>query len=505
MIKLHDTAAIRAAEQAHAGELASGVLMDRAAHGLAQSVINLLTQARGRVVGTRVVLLVGPGNNGGDALYAGAKLAARGLKVDAISAVPTPHVGGVAAFSAAGGRLLLWPASECDAVLQLADVILDGLLGIGVHGELREPIAGIARAVRGSAALVIAVDVPSGLDANTGLCAADTVIADQTITFGGMKLGLVVMPGKEFAGGVRVIDIGVADELTVIGNSLDSDSVAQWLPEPALGDYKYRRGVVGIVAGSRQYPGAAFLTTAAAATVDIGMVEYLDRSDELAPQVVAAYPPLVITAADPVGNARVNAWAIGPGFTGELGDSEALAAILRCPTPVVIDGGALTALANSEELRDVVRTRLHPTVLTPHDGEFVRLSSARLVEGRIAAAQDLARELRVIVVLKGSGTVIAGPDGQLYIDQVGTAALGTAGSGDVLAGIMGALFAGAAARSTARIADSTAAEIAAAACWLHGATGVHASRGGLPVTATDLIAALPAAVAAVRQPARMMQ
>jgi hydroxyethylthiazole kinase-like uncharacterized protein yjeF len=214
---------------------------------------------------------------------------------------------------------------------------------------------------------------------------------------------------------------------------------------------------------------------------------------------------LVITAVDPAGNTRVNAWAIGPGFAGELGDAEALAAILRCSTPVVIDAGALTALASSAELRDVLRNRVHPTVLTPHDGEFARLCSVPLADGRIAAARALAEDLRVVVVLKGSGTVIAGPNGQLFIDRMGTAALGTAGSGDVLTGIMGALFAGAGARSSTRINDSTATEIAAAACWLHGAAGVLASRGGSPVTASDLVNALPAAVAQVRQPARMTQ
>ncbi len=505
MINLHDAAAIRAAEQAHPAELAAGVLMDRAAHGLAHAVVELLSQARGLVVGARVVLLVGAGNNGGDALFTGAKLARRGLKVDAVAAVDQVHDSGLQALLAAGGRLVHWPSSEAAALVDAADAIVDGLLGIGGRGELRDPLGSLALAANSSSALVMAVDVPSGLDADTGQCAADTVMADQTVTFAGLKPGLVVLPGKEFAGGVRVIDIGIGDELQAIGGCLDADDVARWLPEPALGDYKYRRGVVGLVAGSRQYPGAAFLTTAAAATVDIGMVEYLDREDGLAHQVVAAHPPLVITAQDPAGNGRVNAWAIGPGFAGDPGDAEALAAILRCPTPVVIDAGALTALAASAELRELVRNRLHPTVLTPHDGEFARLSSADLADGRIAAAQSLASDLRAVVVLKGSGTVIAGPDGQLCIDRMGTAALGTAGSGDVLTGIAGALLAGAAARSRTRIGDDRAAQIAAAACWIHGAAGVLASGGGRPVTAADLVAALPAAVADVRQPARMVR
>ena len=503
MITLHDAAAIRAAEQAHAEELAGGVLMDRAAHGLAHTITDFLAEAHLPVVGIRVLLLVGPGNNGGDALFAGAKLARRGLKVAAISAVAQPHIGGAAALIAAGGRIVQWPSAECDALLESAEVVVDGLLGIGAHGELREPIASMARAARGTSALVVAADVPSGLDADSGFCAADTLMADMTVSFGGLKPGLIVLPGKAYSGGVRVCDIGIADALSAVGASLDADDVAQWLNEPALGDHKYRRGVVGLVAGSRQYPGAAFLTTGAAATVDIGMVEYLDRNDELAHQVVAAHPPLVVTAQDPAGNSRVHAWAIGPGFAGEPGDAEALAAILRCPTPVVIDAGALTVLADSEELRDAVRNRLHPTVLTPHDGEFARLSGVPLAEGRIAAAQSLARDLQAVVLLKGSGTIIAGPDGELFVDQMGTAVLGTAGSGDVLTGIAGALLAGAAARSRTRITDALATEITAAACWLHGSAGVLASADGRPVTASDLVSALPTAVARVRQPTRM--
>jgi len=503
MISLHLTAAIRAAEQAHAVELRSGILMDRAAHGLYQAVVELMTAARGGIVGARVLVLVGAGNNGGDALYAGAKLARRGARVDAISATQQPHPGGAAALLDAGGQVMTWPSGAPQQLFLDAEVLLDGLLGIGARGELREPIADIARAARQSQALVVAVDVPSGLDADTGWCASDTLFADQTITFGGLKPGLVVLPGKQFAGGVRVIDIGIGAALDSCGSCLEADDVAQWVPEPTLADYKYRRGVVGLVAGSPRYPGAAFLTTAAASAADIGMVEYLDRADGLAPQVIAAHPPVVMTSADPASNERIDAWAIGPGFSGDEGDAQALAAILRCPVPVVIDAGALAVLAQESELRDAVRSRLHATVLTPHEGEFARLCSAPIAHGRIAAARELAESLQSTVVLKGSGTVIAGPDDSLFIDLHGPAALGTAGSGDVLTGVLGALMAGAAARSSSRVSSAHAAEIAAAACWLHSAAGRLASLDGRPVTAVQLINALPGAVSSVRRPARM--
>lgn len=503
MIPLHLTAAIRAAEQAHPAELTGGILMDRAAHGLAHAVIELLAQVRGGVVGTRILVLAGPGDNGGDALHAGARLARRGARVDAIVSSDQPHPGGATALRDAGGQLVQWPDGQAQQLIDSADVILDGLLGIGVRGELREPIAGIAQAARRSAALVVAVDVPSGLDPDTGLCAAGTIPADQTVTFGGLKPGLVVLPGKAFAGGVRVVDIGIGPELEASGACLDADDVAIWVPEPALDAYKYRRGVVGLVAGSPHYPGAALLTTGAASTADIGMVEYLDRADGLAAQVIAAHPPVVMTAADPASNARVDAWAIGPGFAGEPGDAQALAAVLRCAAPVVIDAGALTSLAQEPDLQEAVRARLHPTILTPHEGEFARLGGTDLAAGRISSARALAESLQAIVVLKGSGTIVAGPDGSLLVDLRGPAALGTAGSGDVLTGVMGALLAGAAARSAGRLGFADAARVAAAACWLHSSAGLLAAQDGRPVTAMELIEALPGAVASVRRAARM--
>ncbi|MFA7323117.1 MAG: NAD(P)H-hydrate dehydratase [Candidatus Nanopelagicales bacterium] len=503
MITLHDTAAIQQAEQAHAAELAAGVLMDRAAHGVAAAVIDLLTRTRGGVVGARIVVLAGSGNNGADALFAGARLSRRGAHLLAISVGPAMHDAARDAFAAAGGRLIAWGDPAAPAVLHEADLVIDGLLGIGATGELREPIASIVRATHGLAALIVAVDVPTGVNADTGQVLADAVDADQTVTFGGLKPGLITMPGKAFAGGVRIVDIGIGDALESCGAVIDADDVAFWVPEPGINDHKYRRGVVGICAGSAQYPGAAFLSTAAALAADMGMVEFLDRGDDLVLPVVTSYPPVVATAADPASNARVNAWVVGPGFSGTPADRDAVGAILRCWTPVVLDAGALTVLSRDEQLRESVRLRSLPTVVTPHEGEFARLSPVPISDGRIAAAQALASDLNVVVVLKGSGTVIASPDGALFIDLLGSPVLSTAGSGDVLAGLIGALLAGAAARSVEQVDDAMAAEIAAAGCWLHGEAGRLAGMGGRSVTASELTACIGAAIASVRRPGRM--
>lgn len=502
MITLHEVVAIRAAESAHAHELNSGILMQRAAHGVCVAVIELLTQVLGRVVGTRVVVLTGPGNNGADALFAGAKLMRRGIRVTGVTATDEFHQAGAAALKSVGGLIIPW-GQEAQDELRSADLVIDGLLGIGARGDLSGPILEIVRATRNLHALIVSVDIPTGVDADTGLIAGDAIVADQTVTFGGLKPGLVVAPGMEFAGGVRVTDIGITDELTAFGGCLDADDVAFWVQEPHLSDHKYRRGVVGLIAGSAQYPGAAFLTTSAAMAADIGMVEYFDRGDGVALQVIAAHPPVVSTVADPASNQRVNAWVAGPGFTGSDEDHGAIAAILRCKTPVVLDAGALTAVATSHELQQLVMQREFPTVLTPHEGEFARLCDVQVSDGRIAAAKALANQLNVIVVLKGAGTIIAGPEGSLYIDLVGTPVLATAGSGDVLAGFMGALLAGAVARCDDVLSQAEVAEVAAAAVWLHSQAGRIAAHSGYPVSATHIAAALPAAVADVRRPTRL--
>ncbi len=502
MITLHDVAAIRAAEHAHSDELNGGVLMDRAAHGVAAAVIDLLQQVIGNVVGRRVVLLVGSGNNGGDALFAGAKLLRRGVRVVGITSSATFHAGGAEALAAAGGILIPWGDEALDE-LQRSDLVIDGLLGIGAAGDLRAPMDEIVAATRSIHGLIVSVDVPTGVNADTGAIANEVIDADQTVTFGGVKPGLLVNPGKEFAGGVRLIDIGITDALEVCGGCLDAHDVAMWIPQPGVTDYKYRRGVVGLLAGSEQYPGAAFLTTSAAVCADIGMVEYFDRGDGLARDVVMMHPPVVATIADPASNSRVNAWVVGPGFSGGAHDAEAIHAVLRCSAPVVLDAGALTALSNDDALRAAVVNRHFPTIITPHEGEFARFSNADLALNRMGAAFELARDLNVIVALKGSGTIVVSPDGMLFIDVLGTPALATAGSGDVLSGLMGALLAGAVGRSGVDIDDTTAAEGAAAAVWLHSEAGRIASTGGSSVSATQILAALPAAVAAVRQPGRM--
>jgi len=509
MIAAFDVAAVLAAEQAHQHDLESGVLMDRAATGLARAVIGLLQESRGRVRGAHIAIAVGGGNNGGDALFAGAKLAQRGVSVTAVCVATSAHEAGVAALLRANGRVVQWHEAESDLSLQNlffdADVIIDGIVGIGGSGVLRPTATAVVELINASGALVVAVDLPSGVDADTGEIAEIAVAADLTVTFGCLKTGLLVSPGSDFAGGLRVIDIGITDALgepALI--ALEALDVVAYVPEPGVDDYKYRRGVVGIAAGSREYPGAALLTVGAARMGDVGMVRYLDRGDDVAQQVLATFPDVVASGDDPCDSTRVTAWACGPGFAaagGPAQDELAVDAVVSTSVPVVLDAGALMSVAGSTTLRTQIAQRSAITVITPHAGEAAALAAAIGLtpdRGRLALAQGLAKGLNAVVVLKGPASLISAPSGLVLVDTMGGAELSTAGSGDVLTGLAAAVLAGANARGDIDDHDDAAVAVAAAV-WLHGQAGQLAAADGWPVTALDVRDHLGAAVALVRR------
>lgn len=495
MIELFEVSSVRSAEAAHQRELDSGLLMQRAATGLAVAIADLVGGVRGRCYGARVVLLIGSGNNGGDALFAGAVLARRGMRVDALCIAEGYHAEGASALIAAGGSVRRWQPGD-DPTLDAADAIVDGIVGIGANGRLREPAAQLVERANACDALRIAVDVPSGVDADSGRVDGVVFDADLTVTFGAAKPGLVLAPAKEHVGQITVIDIEIGDAL---GNpaavALQGIDVAGVVPEPAFDDHKYRRGVAGIAAGSARYRGAALLATGAAVSSEVGMVAYLDRSDGLAAMVIAECPEVVVTATADA--PRVSAWGCGCGFEAVDSDAAAIEAVLRTSLPVVLDAGALTVVAGNADLQRLIRDRASATVLTPHEGEFARLGGD-LGAGRLGGARALAAAFDAVVVLKGPGSVIAAPDGSTFIDVAGGPELATAGSGDVLTGIMAALLAGAHARGgIASMAD--VARVAAAACWVHGTAARIAGGEGQPVHASGIRAAVGAAIAACRR------
>lgn len=504
---VYPVAQVRAAEQALMAALPDGELMQRAAQGLLVECVGALNDRDG-VIGAHVVALIGTGNNGGDALWAATGLLDRGAQVSAIQLGATIHAAAAEAFGRAGGRIMDTESVDPLAGLTGIDLVIDGIIGIGGSGAVRDPALRWVRAAQASGAYVVAVDVPSGVDADTGAIAdrQAVVTADLTVTFGCMKPGLVVAPGCEVTGRVVVIDIGLGDYLPEPQiRMLGPDDCAEWVGPPALNDYKYSRGVAGVVAGSTRYRGAAFLCTAGARAGTAGMVRLLDRGDGIADAVVDRFWDVV--TAEEIADPRVTGWAIGPGLGTDHTAEELLCEVLSQPLPVVVDADALRLLTDPQSRpRQLLRTRAaraDVTVLTPHEGELAGLgySSASLSADRIQVAQRAAEDLGCIVVVKGPGTLIADNSGAVFVDVHGGPALATAGSGDVLTGVMGSLLAGGFASSTRRRSEwnpATASQIVAVAVAVHGIAGQIAGTGGLPVTAQDIALALPQAVASLR-------
>lgn len=465
---------VRAAERALMARLPEGALMQRAAAGLAAACAELL----GRVYGRRVVLLVGSGDNGGDALYAGARLARRGAGVTAVLLSPErAHAGGLGALRRAGGAVA---SDGVGALIERADLVVDGIVGIGGRGGLRPEAAALAEAVERSRAALVAVDLPSGIEADTGEVRGAAVRADLTVTFGTYKPGLLVDPAREYAGVVRLVDIGL--ELPGEGEleALQHADVARLLPVPGAESDKYRRGVVGIAAGSARYPGAAVLAVSGALRGGAGAVRYVGPAGDA---VVARFPETLVSDQGPAKAGRVQAWVAGPG-AGE--DAATVAEVLGTDVPVLLDADGLR-LAE----RDAVRARTAPTLMTPHAGEAAALLGVRReeVEGaRLAAVRELAAVYRATVLLKGSTTLVADAGGgAVRVNPTGTSWLATAGSGDVLSGLAGSLLA----------AGLPAVDAGSVAAYLHGLAGRFAAQGA-PAGAHDVAARIPEAWRDVR-------
>jgi hydroxyethylthiazole kinase-like uncharacterized protein yjeF len=483
VIGLFTAAEIRAAEAPVLAATRDGALMQRAATGLATVCLRLLDTVYGR----RVALLVGTGNNGGDALFAGAHLARRGALVTAVLLDPErAHPAGLAALRLAGGRAA--GIDEAAAAIGRADLVLDGMLGIGGRGGLRSEAAELARLAGEAAALTVAVDVPSGVDADTGAVEGAAFPAMHTVTFGAVKLGLVVGEGRGYAGELHLIDIGLDPDLpAATAFRLTDADVAARLAPPSATDDKYSQGVVGIVAGSATYPGAAVLCTGAALRTRPGLVRYAGTA---ADGVRAAWPEAIVTDGRPGDAGRVQSWVVGPGMGTDDDARSVLAEVLATDLPVVVDADALTMLA-AEPAH--VRDRTAPTLLTPHDREFARFGD-EVGADRVGAARRLAAELGCAVLLKGEATVVADARGTAFVNATGTAWLATAGTGDVLSGIAGALLA-------TGLDPATAGAVAA---HLHGRTGQLAAEAG-PLIAGDLVRRLPEAIGRVRGvPARRL-
>jgi len=426
------------------------VLVARAGAAVAREAASML----GGTYGRRVVVVAGKGNNGADGRAAASGLRRRGVRVHVFDAAETP------------------------VRLPACDLVLDAAYGTGFRGEYMAPDPG--------GAPVLAVDIPSGVDGLSGGSGDAAVWAARTVTFAALKPGLVLHPGADRAGEVSVADIGL-DTSAARAQLVEAHDVSGWLPERPPETHKWKTAV-WVVAGSPGMTGAARLCSRAAMRAGAGMVCLgIPGSDPDPGALEIVGRPLPAEDWDSAvveDSARVRALVVGPGLARTDATCHAVRRLVSAsPLPMIIDADGLYALGGGKEAAEVLQDRQAPTVLTPHEGEFARLSAGAPGDDRLDEVRNLAAALGAVVLLKGSTTVIADPHGDVLITASGDSRLATAGTGDVLSGIVGALL--------AQGLDGLRA--AAAAAFVHGCAGRLGWRRGL--VAGDLVDLLPAAIA----------
>ncbi len=422
------------------------VLVGRAGASVAAVALEMLGGGYGR----RAAAVCGKGNNGADGRVAAQRLRARGVRVVELDAAELPE--------------------RIDGV----DLVIDAAYGTGFRGTFNAP---------GTDAAVLAVDIPSGIDGLTGVAGGTPFRAARTVTFAAWKPGLLFGDGPDAAGRVQVADIGLAAASSAA--LMTDGDVAAWWPEPARDIHKWRRAC-WVIAGSPGMTGAAVLSSRGAGRTAAGYVRLSMPGVTAEPRVPAE---VVVTGLPLVGwdhtvlegVERFGAVVVGPGIGREPATRDAVIGLAaRCPVPMVIDGDGLWCLAVDDRPFGSDRA----VVLTPHDGEFTQLTGHPPGADRIAATRDLAATRRAVVLLKGPSTVVAAPSGRVAVVTAGDSRLATAGSGDVLSGMIGALLA----------AGLAPFEAAAAGAHLHGiAAEVSSAPTGL--VAGDLPDLVPAAVA----------
>ena len=442
------------------------LLMDNAAQAVAEAVHEALTALEGE----RVVIFCGGGNNGGDGLGAARWLQSYGVSVRAfivgaaLDAVQGDAALELAMFTKAGGRVEALSTEDDWVLAELAaskaDVLVDALLGTGFHGELEGDVLRACELLNKSEKYILAVDIPTGVNADNGAVCEQAVRADHTVTMALVKTGLLLYPGREYCGDIELADISMPVKLVEEYKSdkyrLTDEIVRELLPLRKANAHKGDAGRVVICAGSPGYTGAAALASDAAVKAGAGLVSLytpLSSRDVLAIKLTEVMVhgllermPGILgggAASDVASSAEAaDVLAIGPGLGTSESTQEAVRTILqKITTPVVIDADALTALAGHTEILAAMQAQ---KVLTPHPGEMARLTGLEIAEieaDRINVAKKYAEEWQAIVVLKGAPTVIGCPNGTVYVNSTGNSSLATGGSGDVLTGIIAGLAA----------------------------------------------------------------
>lgn len=491
MIRAYAVSSVREAEAAAMAGLEESELMSRAASGLAAVASARLGGPGGR----RVIAMVGAGNNGGDALYAVASLARDGATAVVLMVAESVHEGGLRAARDAGVLVLnavggsAESAAEVSSALSRADLVIDGIVGIGGRPGLSPQIEALLRKVSDTA-YVLAVDLPSGADPDGEVAAQSCVFADETVTFIAAK-PVHLLPATEPAvGRLTVLDIGVKIAGKPVVERVTQDDVSRLWPQPGPADDKYSRGVLGVVAGGEKYTGAALLAVTSAVCSGAGMVRYVG------PPTPTLFIRLQVPEAV-IGEGQVQAWLVGPGV--DVGDESAHGRAQRAAAQSALDSG-LPCVVDAGGLDLIVERRTTPTLLTPHAGELaaalsrlegtsVTVDRAAVTSAPLAHARRLADLTNSTVLLKGATTLVVSPGASglaVRSQPDGPSWLATAGSGDVLAGLAGTLLA-----SGLSPLDS-----GSVAALVHGLAGDATNPGG-PVRALGVAHAIPGVVAAL--------
>ena len=471
------------------------VLMERAGRAVAEVAAGMVAR------GSRIAVVCGPGNNGGDGFVAARLLAGRGYPVTVFLYGNQEALNGDAASVAAmwDGAVLshgLFNASE-------VDLLIDGLFGAGLSRPIEGEAAGLVVAMNQSGKPILSIDVPSGVDGNTGQILGCAVKARKTVTFFRLKPGHILYPGRKLCRTIELADIGIErDVLKIIQPLAHLNTPALWrdiLLVPDEEGHKFIRGHLIVLSGGVESTGAARLAAHAAARVGAGLVTVASPSDALLVNAAALTDIMVRGSDGAAGLGRLledqrrNAVILGPGNGVGEALRECVALTLAARRALVLDADALTSFSGDADALKVMLGPWHAekVVATPHDGEFSRLFSAQTdilaIPDRLGRARAAARFLGIVVVLKGPDCVIAAPDGRAAINQNGTPWLATAGSGDVLSGTIGGLLA----------QGASAFEAAAAGVWLHAEAGRAVGPGLL---AHDLPQALRGVIAQLIAP-----
>lgn len=457
------------------------VLMDRAGLAVARKAAAL---------GRRILLLAGKGNNGGDAIVAARHLAAMGCEPTLALFCRRGELSGdpLAHFQELGNV----PVLEFPNLNQLsAEVIVDGLLGTGLSGDVREPVASAIRWVNEQPAKVIAIDLPSGLDSDTGEVHGVCVRADVTMTMGLPKIGLLRPSATDWVGALEVADIGFPSEFVAEIPSdvelLTAADVCSLLPRRRRTTHKGDYGHLLVIAGSEGYTGAPVLCAHAAARSGVGLVTLAVPRDVYAIVAANCPPEVMPQPLDKLGSlADYDAVALGPGL-GQAAETQRMVQgwMSSSPRPLVVDADGLNALARNSSLLNTLNV---PLVLTPHPGEMSRLCRKQLRDvqaHRWEVARQFARDHGVVLALKGAGTIVTDRSGRLWVNLTGNPGMAKGGIGDALTGIIGALLA----------QGLPALDAARTGVFVHGLAGDMASErcGERSMLASDLIASLGAA------------